>query len=75
MNQKCIVHNKSQFLAAFNCILDVPIRDVETEIILKRKDGDTTFLLESVLSWDRTQMRAFKIAKRIIKRTPAECFR
>jgi len=84
MNQKCIVTNKAQLLAAVGCAIGFY---ETTKIILNREHGKTEFILKPLYSltefkedflsgyycdeYDKGLIRL----RANIKRTPAECFR
>ena len=73
--QKCIVRNKTQLLAAFGCAWNVP-GIITTKIILKRKTGDTIFHITCFDSDDKThKTKEFRAALAQIRRTPAEAFK
>jgi len=88
MNQKYIVHNKTQLLAAVGCAFDY---FGKTEIILNRKNGTTkmsfspdtpphknsTWFHSYIDDCDKaiTYNRAIKKVLTNIRQTPAECFK
>jgi len=71
MNQKCIVTNKAQLLAAVNCAFDF---EGDTEIILNREGGTTIFKFWCHSYYTHYHKYLRKVRAQI-KRTPAECFR
>ena len=86
MNQKCIITNKAQLLAAVGCAFGF---NGTTEIILNRKGGTTKIKLHPVYFkrqfnvyygglpyWARQEnYKTLKKLRSNIRKTPAECFR